>query len=228
MVVDYQRNVAIQALPPVLRHAVAEVAVLRSYEDGDTIIEQGREADGLYGLSAGVAGMWHVHRHGKKALLGFVTAGHWFGESSLLASEPNTERLVARGRVHVTFVPRARFQALLNAEPTLWAVCADWLCIKLKDANEALAESCSASLQQRLASTLLELRNVLPSAIDEFDAPETTSFTITQEDLALHLGATRQRINQIMRLWEKNNWVVTDYRRITLNNLPALEKIAEL
>jgi CRP/FNR family transcriptional regulator, cyclic AMP receptor protein len=228
MLVDHQRNVALQALPLALRLAVADVAILRVYEDGDIIIEQGREADGLYGISAGVGALWHLHRLGRKALLGFVTAGNWFGESSLLSHEVNTERLAARGRVHVTFIPRTRFEELLKNEPTLWPVCAEWLRLKLKHANEALAESCSASLQQRLAATLLELRNILPSALDGDDPPDTTSFSMTQEDLALHLGATRQRINQIMRIWEKNDWVTTDYRRITLKNPVALKKVAEI
>lgn len=228
MVVDHQRNVALQALPAALRIAVADVAVLRVYEDGETIIEQRREIDGLYGISAGVGALWHMHRLGRKALLGFVTAGTWLGESSLISNEPATERLVARGRVHVTFVPRNKFKALLDDEPALWPICAEWLRVKLKNANELLAESCSASLQQRLAATLLELRHVLPAALDADVAPDTTSFSMTQEDLALHLGATRQRINQIMRIWEKNAWVNTDYRRITIKNIKALEKIAEL
>jgi CRP/FNR family transcriptional regulator, cyclic AMP receptor protein len=228
MVVDQQRNVAIQALPPALRLAIADVSVMRTYEDGDIIIEQGREADGLYGLSAGVAALWHLHRLGRKALLGFVTAGTWFGESALLANKPAAERLVARGRVHVTFVPKARFQELLHNEPTLLPVCTEWLCSKLKQANDQLAESCSASLQQRLAASLLELQDVLPVAFTDNDAPNTTSFSVTQEDLALHLGATRQRINQLMRLWEKNNWVTTDYRRVTIVNTAELRKIAEL
>ncbi len=225
--VDHQSNVALQALPPALRLAVADVAIARVYEDGDIIIEQGDEAEGLYGLSAGVGAVWRVQPNGRKALLGFRTAGTWFGESALLADQPSAERLVARGQAQITFVPRAKFKLLIAQEPALLAACADWLCDKLKAANLALAESCTDTLQQRLAATLIELCHVLPNAIDHSRSEDTSSFAMTQEDLALHLGATRQRINQIMRQWEKNHWVNTDYRRITLKKPEALKKLAE-
>lgn len=228
MDVDHQRNVALQALPPALRLAVADVAISRVYEDGDIIIEQGAEAEGLYGLSAGVGAVWRVQPNGRKALLGFRTAGTWFGEGALLADQPSAERLVARGQAQITFVPRAKFKLLIAQEPALLAACADWLCEKLRAANLALAETCTDSLQQRLAATLIELSHVLPHAMDNHgQASDTSSFAMTQEDLALHLGATRQRINQIMRLWEKNHWVITDYRRITLKKPDALKKLAE-
>jgi hypothetical protein len=49
---------------------------------------------------------------------------------------------------------------------------------------------------------------------------------ISQEDYGHLLGATRQRINQLIKQWCANGWVETRYRHLIIRDEAALRALA--
>jgi CRP-like cAMP-binding protein len=88
------------------------------------------------------------------------------------------------------------------------------------------AELRSLTLQERLARTLLELQRLAPRPSEVGQQGLRINFNLTQDDMASLMGATRQRINQILRQWQAEGLVETRYRQITLLQPEKLSKLS--
>jgi CRP-like cAMP-binding protein/Fe-S-cluster-containing hydrogenase component 2 len=101
-------------LPPGERMYLTELLQSRHYERGDLIIHEGAHGDSLYIVEAGQVAIeqsGHVIAH--------LDEGNFFGEMSLLTSEPHTANVYALTPVDVLALPASGFLKLLDKLPAL-------------------------------------------------------------------------------------------------------------
>lgn len=101
-------------LPPNERVYLTELLQSRHYERGDTIIREGTYGDSLYIIEAGQVA---IERSGH--VIAHLDEGNFFGEMSLLASEPHSANVYALTPVDVQVLPASEFLKLLDKLPAL-------------------------------------------------------------------------------------------------------------
>ena len=193
---------------------------IKNFTDGQYLYAKGDEPDGLYAVLDGAVMAEINSKEGKCAVLGILERGSWVGEVSVFDGSPRPSNAVARGSAQLLFIPRDRFQALLEAQPQLYHHFVRQVCKRYRSALRMVEASLIRSLPERLAIRLLDLATGYGE--NPVDATEVI-LTVSQEELALLAGATRQRINQELKSWEKAGWVSLGYGRITVHDCGALE-----
>ncbi|MEW6777111.1 MAG: AarF/UbiB family protein [Bdellovibrionota bacterium] len=91
----------------------------RLYKDGDMILEEGVRGMGLFILSMGSARVLKAVRGQKQQAIGELSAGDHFGEMSLVTDRPTSASIRASGETTCLFIPREKFQDLMDRRPMI-------------------------------------------------------------------------------------------------------------
>ena len=95
---------------------ISEHCKLQTYNDGESIVNQGDLADKFYVITKGHVKVVNLMDDGKEILIGYLHAGDYFGEVGLLQSHPRTATIRASdpNGVHVIAIDRIGFSELLE------------------------------------------------------------------------------------------------------------------
>ena len=209
-----------QGLPDDVIEQMISDAKVKSFTDGQYLYRSGDEPDGLYAILQGAVVAEINSKEGKCAVLGILEKGSWLGETSLFDGSPRPSDTVVRGGAQLLFIPRDRFQALLDAQPRLYRHFIRQVCKRYRSAFRLLEASLIGSLPERLAIRLMDLA----TGYSEYRVGASgVTLKVSQEELALLAGTTRQRINQELKIWEKTGWVSLGYGTITIHDCGTLE-----
>ena len=211
-----------QGLPDDVIEQMISDAKVKPFKDGQYLYRKGDEPDGLYAILRGAVGAEINSKEGKCAVLGILERGSWLGEISLFDNSARPSDAVARGNAEVLFIPKDRFHALLDTQPRLYSHFIRQVCKRYRSALRMLEASLIRSLPERLALRLLDLA----TGYSEFRIGASgVTLKVSQEELALLAGSTRQRVNQELKTWEKAGWVSLGYGSITIHDCVALESL---
>ncbi|MEI7783607.1 MAG: ATP-binding protein [Betaproteobacteria bacterium] len=96
----------------------AQMALMR-FEEGERIFNEGDAGDCLYLLCKGSVRISKTGRGGQQETLGFIEAGHFFGEMALIDGQPRSAQATAAGQPTVlACVDRATFERILARSPS--------------------------------------------------------------------------------------------------------------
>ncbi|BFZ00992.1 hypothetical protein BsWGS_04031 [Bradybaena similaris] len=96
------------------RMTLADALVSRVYHDGEPIIKQGDDPDGVYFMEDGSIRITMASPDGHEKDIGVKTTSTYFGELALIENKPRTASVYALGRVKVAFLERDCFERLLG------------------------------------------------------------------------------------------------------------------
>ncbi|RWS08365.1 cAMP-dependent protein kinase type II regulatory subunit-like protein [Dinothrombium tinctorium] len=86
----------------------------KKYSDGDLIIKEGDEADGMYFIEQGTVRVTKTNENGEQREISRLTNGAYFGELALITHKPRAASVYAEGEVKVAFLDVAAFERLLG------------------------------------------------------------------------------------------------------------------
>src|SRR5581483_6556683 len=89
----------------------------RRYARGDIIFQQGDPGDTLYVIESGEVKVVLSSADGREAILTILGPGHFFGELSLLDSEPRSADVIAKEDCSLLALHRKDFQEFLGGHP---------------------------------------------------------------------------------------------------------------
>lgn len=188
--------------PDVLRDIAAH-AVERSMVRGNVLFREGDMPDALYIVLRGRIAVVNRSADGRESVLALMEPGDLFGEMGMLDDLPRSAGARALESSSVLRVPYEPVVDLLRADPTLlWGV-VRLLAGRLRNMDEALADSVFLDVTGRTAKRLLELSD----GADEFVLP------VTQEELAGMVGASRERVNKALSSFIRLGWIEQTDRR---------------
>ena len=114
---------------------IAELATEHSYEDADTIAEQGEPGDEMHIIVSGYVMVILRDADGHQQVLAVRSAGDVIGEMAVLTSSPRMASLAAKGPVRLLSIGRRPFEAMMRDRPdTALAMLRD-LCQRLAAAD---------------------------------------------------------------------------------------------
>jgi CRP/FNR family cyclic AMP-dependent transcriptional regulator len=169
-----------------------------TFEAGTSICAQGDACAGTYYVIDGLVKLTTVSMRGRAAILGFLWAGNFFGESCLAGRGHFPYSAEALARTSVIFIKSRVMKRLISQEPTVAAHFITRLLERNRHIEEDLLGHIFDSSEQRLARTLLWLwqhgkSGKSPSIMEKID----------QDTLAAIVGTTRPRVNFFMNKFRK-------------------------
>lgn len=211
-------------LPEGLQALMLARAQQRALVSGERLYTRGEISDGFFGVVKGSIRVSGMSADKRETVLDFYGPGSWIGEVSMLDGLPRTHDANAHDDALILHVPSKDMEELMAAHPQLSRALATLLALRLRILLMALEQYSVQSLEQRLASRLLILAGPYGAASVEGLRIE---LHLPQEILAQLIGATRQRVNQILKTWEAEFILEQQYGRILLRDQGKLEKIAQ-
>jgi CRP-like cAMP-binding protein len=196
-----------------LRNAILSRSVVRRLKDGAMMSARGAPADEWCGVAKGAVRVSSVSLSGKQITLTYVEPGTWFGDISLFDGLPRTHDSNAHGETTLLVVRKADFKELLAQHTELYEALLRLNCRRLRLMFDAVEDLNTRPLASRLAKQILLLARSY--GINEGEEIRI-GLQLAQEDLAQLLGASRQRVNQELKGFERDGAVRIEPTRLVV------------
>ncbi|HWH81060.1 MAG TPA: Crp/Fnr family transcriptional regulator [Burkholderiaceae bacterium] len=196
-----------------LRGAIMACATVRRVADGAMLAARGRPAEEWCGVASGAVRVSSVSLSGKQVTLTYVEPGTWFGDIALFDGLPRTHDSNAHGDTTLLVVRKADFKALLAEHTELYEALLRLNCRRLRLMFDAVEDLNTRPLASRLAKQILLLARSYGVAQGE---EIRIGLQLAQEDLAQLLGASRQRVNQELKTFERDGAVRIEPTRLVV------------
>ena len=184
----------IAELPDAVRQEVLSRMIPRDLAPGEVLTQAGETSVGCYQLEAGYLRLVADHADGRQTLILIFRPGNCLSESPLVAQRPPNHTTIALTNARVRLLPVDDFWTLYHQH----AAIPEALCRKF-------AISMSRLLTRREIAVTRRLREMVAFVFcnlaqqcgrPEPDGSITIDLPLTQNDLADHLGVTRQAVQR--------------------------------
>jgi CRP/FNR family transcriptional regulator, cyclic AMP receptor protein len=211
-------------LSPALRAAILARAAVRRLPDGASLASRGTMAEDWCGVAKGAVRISSVSLSGKQIALTYCEPGVWFGDIALFDGLPRTHDADAHGETTLLTVRKADFKELLNQHTELYEALLRLNCRRLRLMFDVIEDLNTKPLASRLAKQILLLARSYGIAQGE---EIRIGLQLAQEDMAQLLGASRQRVNQELKGFERDGAVRVEPTRLVVLSREKLMAIAE-
>ncbi len=206
-----------------LRGAILERSAVRRVDDGALLTSRGAPADEWCGVARGAVRVSSVSLSGKQITLTYVEPGIWFGDTALFDGLPRTHDANAHGQTTLLVVRKPDFHDLLARHVELYEALLRLQCRRVRLLYDVVEDLNTRPLAARLAKQLLLLARSYGIAQGE---EIRIGLQLVQEDLAQLLGASRQRVNQELKGFERDGAVRVEPARLVVLSREKLLEIA--
>lgn len=194
----------------------AELAI-RDVAAGRIACARGAPVEGWVGVIDGLVKLSSDSAEGRSVTFAGVPAGGWFGEGSVLKDEPRRYDVVALRDSRIAVMPRQTFHWLIDTSPGF----SRFLLVML---NERLGHFIAALEHQRLLGPEARVARCLAQLFNPQLYPSTRSrLRISQSELGLLTGLSRQRVNQALGQLEALGLLETSYGGVTVVSVEGLD-----
>ncbi|MCR3920985.1 MAG: Crp/Fnr family transcriptional regulator [Firmicutes bacterium] len=176
-------------------------ATKKTLKKGDYLFYQGQLADTLYLIKDGAVKLVQFTEQGKELIIDVVGRGQVVGETALFKQQQNLCDAVALETVHVCSFSLAQFEALIEIRPQIALQIISNLGHKLYISMQRLGDATNHSVESKVLALLFRLaqehgHETLNGHIIEL--------TLTQEDIANMIGASRVMVAQVLKQFSQD------------------------
>lgn len=207
-----------------LRQAILSRARVRRLPDGAPMAARGTPAQEWCGVAKGAVRISLVSLAGKQVTLTYVEPGTWFGDIALFDGLPRTHDADAHGETTLLAVRKGDFNALLAQHNELYEALLRLNCRRLRLMFNHFEDLNTRPLAARLARQILLLAK---SYGIEQGEEIRIRLQLAQEDLAQLLGASRERVNQELKGFEREGAVRVEPTRLVVLSRDKLIALAQ-
>ena len=181
---------------------IADGVVKRRYRRGEIIVEQGRKSDALFILLSGRARVITSDTRGREVILAVLEAGDYLGEMSLIDNEPHSATVRAEVQTDVLVLGRPEFARCLPENSSLSYAILRGLVQRLRAADRQIESLALLDVYGRVARALLDMA-------DEDAGEKVIRGKVSRQDLAKHVGASREMVSRVMKDLEERGLIET-------------------
>lgn len=193
----------------------------RSFAPGAFICMKGEPVDYWMGIVDGLGKMASHWTTGKTTSLTGISTGGWFGEGSLLKSEPRRYDVMALRETRVAFMSRSTFLWLLDHSIPFNRY-------MIAQLNERLGQFIGMIENERMLDTDARIARGIAALFNPVLYPGTNRLLqISQEELGYLAGVSRQRANQALKVLEDAGLVRSEYGGINILDLDGLRSFGD-
>ena len=206
-----------------LRQDILSRAAVRRVHDGAILSARGTPAEDWCGVALGAVRVSSVSLAGKQVTLTYVEPGTWFGDIALFDGMPRTHDGHAHGETTLLVVRRVDFKDLLSNHVELYDAWLRLNCRRLRLLFDTVEDLNTLPLSARLAKQILLLARRYGV---EHEGEIRVGLQLAQEDIAQLLGASRQRVNQELKGFEREGALRIEPTRLVVLSKAKLLAIA--
>jgi CRP-like cAMP-binding protein len=201
-----------------LAAAAAEV-VEKKVATGGYVCRKGEAVEAWIGVIDGLVKMSSLSPEGKPISFTGVPTGGWFGEGSLLKHpEPRMYDVVAVRESRVAYMPRPVFMRLIDHSIAFNR-------FLLKQLNERLGQFIGTVENDRLLEPDARVARALAQLFNPLLYPGTAAqLQLSQEEIGLLSGVSRQRANQALQVLEKAGLLKVEYGGVRVLDVAGLRR----
>jgi len=163
---------------------------------GTNFITVEQPGEVIYVILEGTVKIYVSHEDGREVILAFLGRGDTVGEMSLIDSSGRSANVVTTEKSRLLWMDRLTFQTCLRDMTSLANNLVRLLSIRLRFANEQIQALCTLDVAGRVARQILALADRYGSR--EAGGQVTIPLRLTQSDLGEIVGASRERVNQVV------------------------------
>ena len=200
-----------------LRRVESEL-VERTFGAGAFVARKGDPVDHWIGVVDGLLKLSSMSAEGKSVTFAGIPGGAWFGEGSMLKTEPRKYDVVALRESRVALMTRSTFSRLLDSSIAFNR----FLLVQL---NERLGHFIAMVEYDRMLDPDARVARCLAALFNPYLYPGFgPQLQISQEELGNLSGVSRQRANQALQVLEKAGLLRVEYGGITVLDLEGLQR----
>jgi CRP/FNR family cyclic AMP-dependent transcriptional regulator len=181
-----------RGLPPERLKRLTEILRQKVVPSGTNMITAEQPGEVVYVVLEGTVKILIEQVDGREVILAFLGAGDTVGEMSLVDSAGRSANVMTMERCTLLWMDRATFQLLAG---------------RLRMANEQIQSLSSLDVAGRLARQILAFAERYGRPVE---SGVQIPLRLTQSDLAELVGASRERVNQVMVEFRSKNLLSVD------------------
>ena len=195
---------------------LADRVRIRAYKRGDPLFRKDDPGTHLYVVLDGAVKIALPGEFGQEALVAIMRTGEFFGELALFDGSPRSASATALEDTRAALLARDDFLGFLEAHPTAMRVVLDALAKTIRRLSDRVEDLVFLDVPSRVAKYLLDLAKV--------DGKERLELTLTQDELAAFIGASRVSVNRVLGDLERREIIEIRRRHIVVKDPAKLTK----
>lgn len=174
-----------------------------SFRKKQVVFSQGDPSDSIFFIERGTVKLTVVSRHGREAIFAVLGGGSFFGENCIASDKPTRfHNAIAITDLRVATIDRNTFRAGLRLGTGNGTYAYIKYLLQLNEnIQQQLIHNLLESSEQRLARALLSLASVIGENKGNHVLP------MSQQNLGDMIGATRQRVNSLLKRFRKSGFI---------------------
>jgi len=212
-----------QSIPQALQQKLLTASVIQKYAVGESIFRKGDRFNGVYCILAGMVRASNSNSEGKEAVIAQINTPNWFGEICLFDQLPRSHDACAETSCTLLNISSRALELILVESPEYWYHFGRLMSHKIR--------LCFSYIDGvTLHSPLTRVLNILLMIVESYGerhGPEHYILKISQEQLAMMVGVSRQTINQILKELSDQKIIHLTYGRVEILNISAVRNIVK-
>lgn len=181
------------------------------YKKGQTLFYEGTRPLGMFCINTGKVKVYKISSDGKEQILYLAKAGDFLGYRSLISEEFYNASATVIEEGAICYIPKTNFLKILNSNPGFFKRVIDRICSDMNVMEEQLVSIAQKSVRERLAATLLMLKETYGM---EGDKSELIDIALSREDLANIVGTATETVIRLLSDFKSQNIISLEGKKI--------------
>ena len=200
---------------------------LRPFKRTEVIFRKDDPGTHLYLVLEGAVKIALPGEFGQEALVAIMRPGDFFGELALFDRSPRSASAVALEDTRAALLAGEDFLAFLERQPSAVRVVLETLARTIRRLSDRVEHLTFLDVPSRVAKYLLDLAQTsaaVPAGHSASPADGQLELSLTQDELAAFVGASRVSVNRVLGDLERREIVTIKRRRIVIKDPDRLSK----
>ncbi len=194
------------------------------YKKGQLIFFEGNKPQGLFCINRGKVKIFQTGIEGKEQILRLAKEGDILGYRTLISGGSYSASAMAMDDSSICMVPKKTFFDLLQANSELSTRVMQLLSQDLKDAEHRITELAQKPVRERVAETILMLREFYGLETDN----QTINALISRDDIANITGTATETAIRVLSDFKSEKMIDLKGKKIRVLNGNLLLKAANV
>lgn len=203
------------------KERVLAVALRSSVRRGDPLFYQGDDHTGMWIIESGRVRTFYSGPSGKEITLAYWTKGHFVGGPEVFGAGKHVWSATIVDDAQLLFIPGGALRRLVRSIPDLAIAVIEAQISKGKAYSSLIQMLGTRSISERLQQLLLILVN---HQSDEVDDGLRISRTMSNEQIAMIVGATRQWVSQSLENLQKKGVLTVSRKYLIIHHPECLSE----
>lgn len=184
------------------RRAVADEMREVSFDPNQVIFARGDAGREIYLVVSGRVRLSVLTAEGRELSFAHAEPGDIFGEIAMLDGGPRSADATAVNKVEALSLSKPAFKRLMDTHPVVGDAAIQFLCSRVREADQQLEAIALYPIEGRLARFFLAA--VRQKEPDAEEGRVTIELPMSQSELGLLIGASRPKVNTALSLLESS------------------------